>query len=300
MGTATEYWDFIQNTTNQWAFLSNASIYSIFMDNATGNVGIGSNTTSDKLSVNGALSVTGSALPGTDTAYNLGSPTKKWAKVYATSISGSLTGSNVLEGQIVVAGTGGVLSGSNNFWWDNTNARVGIGTITPSSKLHVYNGDVTIDNTYGIAWASLTGPTNGTRTSATLDHYEYGTWTPVFAGQTTAGSYTLANTKAHYVRVGKLVVVTLYTEVSAVPSAGSGNWRITGLPYAATGIGNANIGKYVGMAANIATMSGVVEESQSRVDMYVTTANGTANAQAAIQTYVTTGTKLSMTITYRA
>jgi hypothetical protein len=300
MGTATEYWDFIQNTTNQWAFLSNASIYSIFMDNATGNVGIGSNTTSDKLSVNGALSVTGSALPGTDNAYNLGSPTKKWAKVYATSISGSLTGSNVLEGQIVVAGTGGVLSGSNNFWWDNTNARVGIGTITPSSKLHVYNGDVTIDNTYGIAWASLTGPTNGTRTSATLDHYEYGTWTPVFAGQTTAGSYTLANTKAHYVRVGKLVVVTLYTEVSAVPSAGSGNWRITGLPYAATGIGNANIGKYVGMAANIATMSGVVEESQSRVDMYVTTANGTANAQAAIQTYVTTGTKLSMTITYRA
>jgi len=105
-----------------------------------GNVGIGTTVASDKLAVNGTMSVTGSTLPGTDNLYNLGSAAKRWATVFATSVSGSLTGSNVLAGQVVVGGTGGVLSGSNDFWWDNSNGRVGIGTSSPSFKLEV-NGD---------------------------------------------------------------------------------------------------------------------------------------------------------------
>ena len=55
-------------------------------------------------------------------------------------LSGSLTSSNVIAGQVVVAGTGGVLSGSNNFFWDNTNSRVGIGTSSPTGTLHVLGG----------------------------------------------------------------------------------------------------------------------------------------------------------------
>ncbi len=120
---------------------NNASIFS-----ATGgaylqgNVGIGTSVFNDKLAVNGSVSVTGSLLPGTDNLYNLGSAAKRWATVYATSVSGSLTGSNVLAGQVVVGGTGGVLSGSNNFWWDNTNSRVGIGTSSLSNTFTVYSG----------------------------------------------------------------------------------------------------------------------------------------------------------------
>ena len=41
MGTATEYWDFIQNTTNVWAFISNNSVYSIYFENTTGAIGAG-------------------------------------------------------------------------------------------------------------------------------------------------------------------------------------------------------------------------------------------------------------------
>lgn len=102
----------------------------------------------EKIRVYGAsslMSVTASIEPGTDNTYDLGSSTKRWRTLYATSISGSITGSNVSAGQVVVAGTGGVLSGSNLLFWDNTNSRLGIGTATPGYALDVYNGSVKIN-----------------------------------------------------------------------------------------------------------------------------------------------------------
>ncbi len=76
------------------------------------------------------ISSGGNVIPGSNATQDLGSSTLRWKNVYATNISGSLTGSNLTAGQVVVAGTGSVLSGSNSFWWDDTNERVGIGTST--------------------------------------------------------------------------------------------------------------------------------------------------------------------------
>jgi hypothetical protein len=101
------------------------------------NVGIGTTLLDSKLVVNGTSVFSGSVNPDADNSRDLGSSTKRWRNLYSANISGSLTGSNVSAGQVVVAGTGGVLSGSNNFWWDNTNARVGIGTSSPAARLHV-------------------------------------------------------------------------------------------------------------------------------------------------------------------
>lgn len=186
----------------------------------------------------------------------------------------------------------------------DTSQRVGVGTGTPdttaNTKLHVYNGNAIFNNTYGINWTGLSGPTNGTRTATTLDHYDYGTWTPVFAGASSAGSYSLTGTKAYYARVGKLVIATLYTKVSSVGTAGSGTWKITGLPYASSsGIGVASVGRFSTLGSSVATISGVVEEGNTHVDMYVTTANASTNTAAPINTYVTTNTEIWMTITYR-
>lgn len=115
-----------------------------FVELSATNVGIGTSSTTDMLAVNGQLSVTGSLLPGTDNLYDLGLSNKRWRNIYATSISGSLTGSNVTAGQIVVAGTGGVLSGSNDFVWDNANRRVGIGATSPTALLSLRDSSPTI------------------------------------------------------------------------------------------------------------------------------------------------------------
>jgi hypothetical protein len=40
-------------------------------------------------------------------------------------------------GRVLFQGTGNVLQQSTNLFWDNTNARLGIGTATPLSKLHI-------------------------------------------------------------------------------------------------------------------------------------------------------------------
>ncbi len=77
-----------------------------------------------------------------------------------TNISGSLTGSNVLAGHVVVAGTGGLLSGSNNFWWDNAGARVGIGTSSFTARLHV-SGSSTSSNSTMTLRAGVSLPTGG-------------------------------------------------------------------------------------------------------------------------------------------
>lgn len=55
MGTATDWFQFTQTTTNRWAWLSSSSVYSLAMDGSTGNVGIGTTSPgSYRLNVNGS------------------------------------------------------------------------------------------------------------------------------------------------------------------------------------------------------------------------------------------------------
>ena len=54
-----------------------------------------------------------------------------------TNISGSITSSNVTAGQVVLAGAGGVLSGSNGLFWNNASGSLGIGTTQPTGKFEV-------------------------------------------------------------------------------------------------------------------------------------------------------------------
>ena len=75
--------------------------------------------------------------PGSNNTFDLGASGNVWRNVYAGNIIGSLTSSNLTAGQVVVAGTGGLLSGSNNLWWDNSTGRVGVGTSSPSVRFHI-------------------------------------------------------------------------------------------------------------------------------------------------------------------
>jgi hypothetical protein len=58
------------------------------------------------------------------------------ARFYGTLLATGITNSALTSGRVTFAGASGLLSDSSNFIWDNTNARLGIGT-SPSFKLHI-------------------------------------------------------------------------------------------------------------------------------------------------------------------
>ena len=72
-------------------------------------------------------------------------------------------------------------------------------------------------------------------TSATasnlLDDYETGTWTPVFTGETTTGSYSYSFQDGYYTKIGNTVHASFRLINITNVSAGSGNVVITGLPF---------------------------------------------------------------------
>jgi len=78
-------------------------------------------------------------LPKTNNAYDLGSSSLRWANVYGVNGDFStVTVSGLTPGSVIFAGTGGALSQDNaNFFWDDANNRLGIGTNTPAATLHV-------------------------------------------------------------------------------------------------------------------------------------------------------------------
>jgi hypothetical protein len=78
----------------------------------------------------------------------------------------------------------------------------------------------------------------GTGTANKLDDYEEGTWTPVFAGSTTAGSFTYTTQVGTYTKVGRLVTVNCELLNITEVSAASGSLKITGLPFTASSTNN--------------------------------------------------------------
>ncbi len=98
---------------------------------AAGNVGIGTVTpTSFKLEVAGNVG------PEADNTRDLGSASRRWANIYATNFVGAITPTGFTPGSVVFAGPGRSLSQDNpNFFWDDTNNRLGIGTTAPAGIL---------------------------------------------------------------------------------------------------------------------------------------------------------------------
>jgi hypothetical protein len=72
-------------------------------------------------------------------------------------------------------------------------------------------------------------------TSATasnlLDDYEEGTWTPTVIGTTVAGTATYTTQLGRYTKIGN--IVNLYFAVNWSSGTGTGNLRISGLPFSA-------------------------------------------------------------------
>jgi hypothetical protein len=137
--------------------------------------------------------------------------------------------------------------------------------------------------------------TPGTGTSELLADYEEGTWTPTLTATTTAPTVAYTTRTGSYTKVGRLVTCTSIIVLSSI-SGGSGNVRVTGLPF--TNGAQINVG-YIGFA------NGYVTGKPSQVVVFAGTAEvvpywdstATASAQLPI-THVGNSSALYFTVQY--
>jgi hypothetical protein len=129
-----------------------------------------------------------------------------------TTAQNSIGGDKTFTGVVSLSSAGTALSVTNNATIGGTLASTGLGTFTVGVKVK-----------------------NAGAGSTTLDHYEENTCTAVISGVTTAGAGTYSTNTCIFTRVGRMVYVQAVWIWTA--HTGTGNMRITGLPYA----GNANL-----------------------------------------------------------
>jgi len=97
-----------------------------------------------------------------------------------------------------------------------------------------FSGNVTVGGTLvntGLITASAGVAIGGTGSANTLDDYEEGTFTPTYAGQSTAGTYNYGSQLGTYTKVGRTVTITATMSAIQTVTAGVGTANIKGLPF---------------------------------------------------------------------
>ena len=156
---------------------------------------------------------------------------------FETATAGALTEKMIIgTSNLVINEIGAVFNvriegdtDANLFTTDATNSRIGIGTLSPASKLDVVGGDIRIDNGNlvigtsgkGIDFSITSHPAG--MTSELLADYEEGTWTPTNTNALTVNS-------AKYTRIGRIVICTFDITANVLGSTGD----MGGLPFNAT------------------------------------------------------------------
>ncbi len=148
---------------------------------------------------------------------------------------------------------------------------LGLGTISTQAASSVAITGGAIDGTTIGATTATTGKFTtvtastgilfGTDTAAanTLDDYEEGTWTPVFSGAGTTGTYELQTNSSAYTKIGDTVFAKIDVRfASSLTGGGSGSFQFT-LPVAASNTSNSPFVIYhYGMTATKATSVAVI------------------------------------------
>ena len=154
---------------------------------------------------------------------------------------------------------------ANLFCTDATNSRVGIGTVSPTSKLDVVGGDARIDNGNLVIGTSgkgidfsVTSSGTGVMTSELLDDYEEGTFTPSISSGITSPTYNAQ--QGQYTKIGDLV----YFSILMGPASGTLNGsalEISGLPFTSSSFDDQ--GAYWGYNNGLTTNSTINVNSNS-------------------------------------
>jgi hypothetical protein len=157
----------------------------------------------------------------------------------------AVAGSTVTQNLFLNASIGGYQTGLVNDGGILSTSKALTITSAAGTELQVnyYGGHSKFYSTIGVG--NTAGSTSGAGISFpatqsassdanTLDDYEEGTWTPVLQGSSTAGTYVYdtIRTGGVYTKIGNTVLIRGAIRVASTTSAGSGDARITGLPFA--------------------------------------------------------------------
>ena len=123
----------------------------------------------------------------------------------------------------------------------STDFRLGSESNTPvifnvnGSEVARFNtsGNLAFPSGSGIDFSATGGPTNGTGGSELLDDYEEGTWTVGYSFSGGNGTSAITGSSASYTKIGRMVYVAF--DIALSLGTASGNFTITGLPYARGG-----------------------------------------------------------------
>jgi hypothetical protein len=128
----------------------------------------------------------------------------------------------ILDGNGLIQGldAGGLPSGS-------VNADSLASTLDLSSKTMTF-GNVSASGITFPASVSASGNAN------TLDDYEEGDWTPTLTGSSSNPTGTYNTQAGGYIKIGRLVYVYWRVVFNSGYSAGSGDFRLSGLPFTST------------------------------------------------------------------
>ena len=125
------------------ANIADALYVNVSGDTMTGDLGMGANN----ITLTGSIASTGSRV------------TKGWLD--DLTVTNMPTIDAVTQGSILFGGASGVLAQDNtNFFWDDVNDRLGIGTISPQELLHVGAGTDGSDITATDLLVTRAGPSN--------------------------------------------------------------------------------------------------------------------------------------------
>lgn len=193
------------------------------------------------------------------------------------TVTGSITASGFVSSSSVVIPSGSAAAPGIYFAGDtdtglftasgNTIAVTTSGTerlsITSNAYVRLASG------TGGIQFNGDTAATNA------LDDYEEGTFTPVIEGTTGAGTASYSTRAGTYTKIGNMV--TVYCQVTWSSGTGTGNLRVTGLPFTS----NENYVTAMGATAGLALTDQYAygfTSSSNVINVGITSTNGTSTA----------------------
>jgi len=149
----------------------------------------------------------------------------------------------------------------------------------------------------GIDFSANTGAAG--ETSALLNWYEEGTWTPVLGGSTGTSGQTYASRTGRYTRIGNTVFASFDAELSNEGTL-SGNAQIQGLPFTANAVyAGGSITYWENLGESYVWVSLLGPLSATAATFVTLTAAGASTATKSAATFFTDTTRIMGSIIYR-